>query len=394
MDRRLRFVGHAAEDGERRLAVERMLAGRGFIKHAAEAEEVRAMIDGLAVGLFGGHVERRAGDEPGAREPHIFEAAGQAEVGQFHAVADFFDQDVARLDVAVDEPAGVGGREPGGGLLPELRHIHGRELAHALQPLFQRFAHHQLHHEIRQARRVIFIHLINGDEVIVRDRCGSAGLAAEPLPRHVVIRQLRVEHLHRYVSLQVRIVALQHDAHPTAADDALDVEDAEPADEGRIARGLQEFQIEVAGGNRLGSGGRVAVPRVVSRGCDFECHGRERRPHRGMARRSLLTAGANHGREQRIATRRERLHAILAASARADVFRENGGASLRNAIADQPLEFAGLRTVSWHGSYPGRSCFFGPHLHVVFFVYHLAHRISQPRQHPAFGDVHGTGAHL
>ena len=121
--RRGRFVGHAAEDREGRLAVERRRAGRGFVQHAAEAEQIGAVIDFVAAGLLGSHVERRAGDEPRARQFHVFGRPGQAEVGELDAVDRVFEEDVARLDVAVDEPAGVCRGQPGGGLHAEPRDL-------------------------------------------------------------------------------------------------------------------------------------------------------------------------------------------------------------------------------------------------------------------------------
>ena len=94
-----------------------------------------------------------------------------------------------------------------------------RQLPDPLEPLFQRFALDELHDEVRQAGRLVLIHLVNGDEVIVGDGGGRAGLAAEPLPRDLVIRQLRVDHLDRHIASEAGIVGVQDDAHPAAADD-------------------------------------------------------------------------------------------------------------------------------------------------------------------------------
>ena len=165
-------------------------AGRGLVEHAAEAEQVGAVIDLVAAGLLGGHVQRRAGDEPGARQLHVLRGAGEAEVGELDAIDRRFEQDVAGLDVAVDEPAGVGRGQPGGGLHPEPRDLHRRELADPLQPLFERLAVDELHDEVRQPGRLVLVDLVDGDEVVVRDGGGGAGLAAEPLPGDLVVRQL------------------------------------------------------------------------------------------------------------------------------------------------------------------------------------------------------------
>ena len=95
------------------------------------------MVDLVAAGLLGGHVERRAGDEPGARQLHVLGGAGEAEVGQLHAVDRGFQEDVAGLDVAVDEAAGVRRGEPGRGLHPEPGHFRRAQLGDPPEPLLQ-----------------------------------------------------------------------------------------------------------------------------------------------------------------------------------------------------------------------------------------------------------------
>jgi hypothetical protein len=74
------------------------------------------MIDGFATGLLGGHVLRRAGDDTGLSQSGIIGRPGQAEVGNLDALDAVLEQDVGRLDVAVDQSLGVGGGEAGGGL--------------------------------------------------------------------------------------------------------------------------------------------------------------------------------------------------------------------------------------------------------------------------------------
>lgn len=82
------------------LAREGQLPGEQLVEHHAEAVEVAAAVEALAVEDLGRHVFRRARAEPvGAR-------GGEPEVGEPQAVA-VVDEDVARLEVAVDQPAGV-----------------------------------------------------------------------------------------------------------------------------------------------------------------------------------------------------------------------------------------------------------------------------------------------
>ena len=104
--------GDLLENRQRRVALKRRLAGAHLVQHRAQAEQVGARIGLLAQRLLGGHVQRRAGDEAGARQLHVVGDAGQAEVGQLDAIVRRLQQDVARLDVAVDQPLRVGRGQP------------------------------------------------------------------------------------------------------------------------------------------------------------------------------------------------------------------------------------------------------------------------------------------
>ena len=56
-------VADATEHGQRRLGPERRMARTHGVERAAQAEEVGAMVGGLAAGLLGRHVVRRAGHD-------------------------------------------------------------------------------------------------------------------------------------------------------------------------------------------------------------------------------------------------------------------------------------------------------------------------------------------
>ena len=89
------------------------MAGAGRVERAPQAEEVGAMVGRLAARLLGRHVVRRAGHHAALGHAGVGRRAGQAEVGQPHPLDAVLQQDVRRLDVAVDQPLGVGGRQPG-----------------------------------------------------------------------------------------------------------------------------------------------------------------------------------------------------------------------------------------------------------------------------------------
>ena len=93
---------------------ERRVAGEQLVEHAAERVDVGAGVDPLAADLLGRDVvegpdEGAGRGDAGAR----VDLAGEPEVGEVGVLAGAraLDEDVARLDVAVDEPARVRGVE-------------------------------------------------------------------------------------------------------------------------------------------------------------------------------------------------------------------------------------------------------------------------------------------
>ena len=97
--------------------------GEHFVKHHAQAVDVGAAVDavGRAGRLLRRHVVRSAGDDALLSAARLGLAEGQAEVHE-HRCAVGAEEDVRRLDVAVDDESGVrvgervghGGRDPGG----------------------------------------------------------------------------------------------------------------------------------------------------------------------------------------------------------------------------------------------------------------------------------------
>ena len=93
-----------------RVGLERRPAGEQGVEHGAQAVDVgrRGDLAPRAGDLLGRHVRRRAQDQAGLRDPAVvLEAAGQAEVGDV-GPALAVEQDVGRLQVAVEDAAQVG----------------------------------------------------------------------------------------------------------------------------------------------------------------------------------------------------------------------------------------------------------------------------------------------
>ncbi len=111
-DRPRLFVRDPPQHGRRRAGAERSMARAHEIKHASQAEEVRSMVDGLAAGLLGRHVLRRAGHDPALGETGVVDRPCQTEIGELDAFDPVFQQDIRRLDVAMNQTLRVSRREP------------------------------------------------------------------------------------------------------------------------------------------------------------------------------------------------------------------------------------------------------------------------------------------
>ena len=89
-------------------AFERRIARQHGVQHAAQRKQITPPVDRLVVGLFRRKITRRAHDSTFDRQPRLrFHQAGDAEIEQLDvrriARSRFFQPDVGRLDVAIDQ---------------------------------------------------------------------------------------------------------------------------------------------------------------------------------------------------------------------------------------------------------------------------------------------------
>ncbi len=217
----------AMQHSQRGIGAEGRPARTHRIENAAEAEQVGAVIDGLAACLLGSHVFRRAGDGATLRQGGVVGRPRQAEIGDLDALDVVDQQDVGRLDVAMNQTLRVRRRQAGSHLDADAQDGPQLERSVAVQPLLQGQAGHVFHDEIGQA--VGLVDAVNGDDVLVTDGGGGSTLAGEPPPRHQVVGQVRGQHLDRHQAMQRRIESLEHHAHAAPADDALHLVRPEPA---------------------------------------------------------------------------------------------------------------------------------------------------------------------
>jgi hypothetical protein len=147
--------------------------------------------------------------------------ARDAEVAQEPASARGLDQDVVRLDVAMDHALGVAGVQAGRRASQGGQRVVER-VVHLDQPIAQCAPHHQLHREVRHQSAVVELPLgvvVDRDHVGVLDPGHRGRLAREP--QEVLLLGLAVaeaDDLQRDVALQARVLGLVHRAHPARSD--------------------------------------------------------------------------------------------------------------------------------------------------------------------------------
>ena len=110
-DRPRLFLAQAFHRGERTGSSKRRPPGAHRVQDAPQAEQVAAVVDRLAAGLLGRHVIGRAGHLAGLGDRRVVHGSGEAEVGDLHPLDAVFQQDIARLHVAMDQPLRVRRRQ-------------------------------------------------------------------------------------------------------------------------------------------------------------------------------------------------------------------------------------------------------------------------------------------
>ena len=168
---------------------------------------------GLPHRLLGGDVVGGAEHPPGRRHPVLLELARDAEVGQLRPPLGV-DQDVLRLDVAVDHLARVGDREAAGDLDRVGDRLLRVERAVAADPLLQRFALDVLEDDVGVA--AVLAGVDHRDHVGVGELGHRARLLAEALELVGLLGHLAVHHLDRDLAVE-RLVARQVDGRHAAA---------------------------------------------------------------------------------------------------------------------------------------------------------------------------------
>ena len=178
------------------------------------------MPDRLATSLFRRHVLRSARDDSCLCEAGIVGRTGEPEVRQLNSFHSVGQQDVGRLDVAMDEPLCMSGREPCRRLHSNSQNLNRFQCPFLIEPPLQRRARHVGHDEVRQS--VCIGHAVNLDDVVVYDCCRGLSFSRESLSRRAAASQMRCQNFDGHVSVQSRIKRLQHNTHSAGPDDSRD----------------------------------------------------------------------------------------------------------------------------------------------------------------------------
>jgi hypothetical protein len=228
----LEGIGLLADDRRHRFrparAQERARSRQHLVQQRAEGELVRAEIERLAERLLGRHVGERA--DRHARHGHARrrrrrivrtlggQPLGQAEVDDLREAVGR-DHHVLGLQVAVDDPNGVGLGQPLGDLRRNREHLLRRQRA-ACERLAKRLPLDELHRDVEAAFG--FSNVVHRDDVRVVERRGGSGFPLEARHPVGIRRQAAGKHLDRHLATKPRIdrpVHLAHAAGRKTADD-------------------------------------------------------------------------------------------------------------------------------------------------------------------------------
>ncbi len=211
-------LGHDRLGGR---ADERRVPGEHLVQHAAQGVDIRAPGDlPLAHGLFRAHVVRGAKTEAGLGHPSAAGGAqGERDTEVGHQRLPLVQQDVLRLDVAVDHALPVG-------IVERARHLRGDpdrhldgELLVPPQTVAERLAFH-VGHDVECGASDL-PRVVQGEDVGMLEVGGGLDLLKEALgPDHR--GELRAEHLECHFAMVLDVLGQVDGRHPARAELALE----------------------------------------------------------------------------------------------------------------------------------------------------------------------------
>ena len=140
---------------------------------------------------------------------------GDAEVGDLY-VAAVRNEDVAELDVTVDEACGMGGAERSGDIGSDLSGAVGMQWSGGAQDIGHRSARHMLHHDVVGAP--LLPPVIDANDVWMVEVCGSLGFTTEALNKVRIVCELGEQHLERDLAAEQAVTCEVDVGHPASGD--------------------------------------------------------------------------------------------------------------------------------------------------------------------------------
>ena len=180
-------------------------------------EQVGALVQIFAQGLFRGHVVHGADQGAGLGHAVAFEGAGQAEI-HHQDPPGLVAHDVLRLQIAMDDACAVRGFQRPAGLLHDLDGFFRSKLAcffmhQAAQVLTLDILHGDELHAVGLAQ------VVNPDHILVRDLRGQKQFLLEAVDDGLASCQIRPDHFQRHHAIQFAVARLVNRAHAAFAED-------------------------------------------------------------------------------------------------------------------------------------------------------------------------------
>ena len=198
-------------------AGERDVAGHQFIEDQAVGIEVGAIVGGLAFHLLRRHVTRRAEEGAGTRHADraFFEGFREAKIADENLVV-FVNQEVLRLQVAMDDAFGMRGCERLRDLPREIQNAVHRHLGIVVDDVLQILALDEGHGDEAQAADIA--HVVNAQDIFVGDLAGENQFLFEALQRVGLADGPFTHHLDGDGAVQFLVVRFVNAAHAALAE--------------------------------------------------------------------------------------------------------------------------------------------------------------------------------
>ena len=195
---------------------ERQGAGQREIRHDAEGIQITPSIQRLRRGLLRTHELGRAEHHAGRGLPSRLAETGNSEVRHHRPPSPLVEEDVRRLDVAVDHALRVRVGERPRDFPHHPRHFARWQRAARCDPLRERSPIDVRHHDEDEA--VDLLDGVNRDDVRMREPGGSTRLAHEPFAEVRVVGELRRQELDGNLTIEPHLACEVHDSHSAPAE--------------------------------------------------------------------------------------------------------------------------------------------------------------------------------